>query len=211
MLQGASAMDIYTPSLEYYVYAYLREDGSPYYIGKGKRKRYLHSKNDRIKPPKDQSRIIICESGLTNIGACAIERRLIRWYGRKSDNSGILLNITEGGEGNTSPRTAHWIENHSRLLQGKQLTKEHIDKIKTMDRSYMQTKSYKEKVSSSKKGVSNTKLINREFTDETRKKLSLAQKKRLSDSKNHPMFGKKHSEDTKKKISKTKKLKTFQV
>jgi hypothetical protein len=73
----------------------------PYYIGKGSVTRAFSSKKgERIHPPKDRNLIVICERHLTNIGACAIERRLIRLWGRKGiDNNGILRNITPGGEG----------------------------------------------------------------------------------------------------------------
>jgi len=83
----------------YYVYAYLRKDGSPYYIGKGHGRRWKHRKNEFFQTPKDKNRIVFLETNLSEIGALALERRMIRWYGRKDNNTGILHNRTDGGEG----------------------------------------------------------------------------------------------------------------
>ncbi len=99
-------MDIYSPSLKYYVYAYVRKKdsktakaGTPYYIGKGSNDRAWRRRPcDKVRAP-EKNQIIILEKNLTSVGAFALERRYIEWYGRKDNKTGILINLTDGGEG----------------------------------------------------------------------------------------------------------------
>jgi len=105
----------------YYVYAYIRSKdsatakaGTPYYIGKGK---YDRAYKTHIVPvPKDRQYIVFLETGLTELGALALERRMIRWYGRTFEG-GILRNTHEGGTGGPQPK--HVRKKISDKLKGK--------------------------------------------------------------------------------------------
>jgi len=193
-------------SLKYYVYAYIRSKdsktakaGTPYYIGKGTRKRaYVrHS----ISKPNDSSKIIICESNLSEIGAYAIERKLISFWGRKIDNSGILHNKTLGGPG----------------LDGYILNTEQKTKISVKNKNRIFSDSHRKKLSEAAKISSK---LRPPMSDQTKSKISAASSQIIRKSGiDNPLFGikrpdhgefmKKHLKDnpriisaeTKKKIS----------
>ena len=111
----------------YYVYAYIRVDGSPYYIGKGKHK--------HVATPKDKSKIIFLETNLTELGALALERRMIKWYGKKCDRTGILRNLTDGGDGTSGfTHSTETKKKMSEAAKGRVISekqrKEHSEKLK---------------------------------------------------------------------------------
>lgn len=112
----------------FYVYAFLRLDNTPYYVGKGKDDR-AYSKNRVIKPPKDKSRIVFLRTGLTEDKAFEWERFYIKHYGRKDIGTGILRNKTDGGDGHSNP-SRETREKHKERMK-KILTRMHSKRDET--------------------------------------------------------------------------------
>ncbi len=87
----------------FYTYLWLREDGTPYYAGKGKGRRGFKSNGHGILfCPTDKRRILVQEFP-TEADAFAAEIFLISYYGRVDNGTGCLRNRTDGGDG-----TAGW-------------------------------------------------------------------------------------------------------
>jgi hypothetical protein len=82
----------------YYTYAYLCEDGTPYYIGKGKENRAF-KKHSVGTPPRD--RILFLKKNLTEKEAFAHEMYMIDVLGRIDLGTGILKNKNAGGNGSS--------------------------------------------------------------------------------------------------------------
>ena len=84
---------------QFYSYLWLRPDGTPYYAGKGKGKRAFRTQgHGSLNCPKDFSQIRLFLLP-TEEAAFAFECMLIRLFGRKDLGTGILRNLTDGGEG----------------------------------------------------------------------------------------------------------------
>lgn len=83
----------------FYTYAYLREDRTPYYIGKGQTRRLYQKGGKPCGVPKDKNRIIKLKQNLTEEEAFTHEIYMIAVFGRKDLRTGILYNRTDGGDG----------------------------------------------------------------------------------------------------------------
>lgn len=77
---------------KFYTYLWLREDGTPYYVGKGFGGRASRTGS----PPRERIIVQYFESEKDALDA---ERFLISFYGRADNKTGILHNITDGGDG----------------------------------------------------------------------------------------------------------------
>jgi len=150
----------------YYVYAYLRKDNTPYYIGKGNNKR-AYSNEHRVNLPSEKERIIIMERNLSELGALALERRYIRWYGRKDNNTGILRNMTDGGE--TAAGRTPWNKGKTGL-KGHPCSEKTKQKLKESRLGKPRPKDVIEKMKKTKTGVPNPSA-RRPMSQETKNKI----------------------------------------
>lgn len=217
--------------MDYYVYALLdpRKPGifnfegvsfnhEPFYIGKGKNKRcYNHFRNlnninlktNKIKKILKTGLIPIIQKIQTNLSetvAHNAEKQLIKTIGRRNIKTGLLTNLTDGGEG----------------ISGciRKLTELHKCKISEALKGKAKSVQHRKSLSEAKKGVVGN-FLGKKHNLETRIKMSDARKgKTLEDicgsekaaliknkmsksrlgNKNH-FYGKTHTNETKKKIS----------
>jgi hypothetical protein len=177
---------------DFYTYAYLRESGTPYYIGKGRGQRAYSAYRSVPKPPVE--RILILKQNLTEEEAFKHEIYMIAVFGRKDTGTGILYNFTDGGEG------------CSGRICGEE-TRNKLREANSGEKSPMYGKpgtfTGKEHTPEAKEKMRQKKL-GKKLSDETKEKMRKPkiQKKKRNCKPRGPM-----SEETKRKISETKRKK----
>ena len=176
----------------YYTYAYLREDGTPYYVGKGKGDRAYRKVGKPCATPKDKNKIIYLKTNLTEEQSFNHERYMIFILGRKDLGTGILLNKSDGGEG------------ASGCIPSEETRRKRSVKMKG-ENNPLYGKRGKDSPRYGKKHTQETKdkirksLQGNVISEETRIKISEKNKLNRLGEKN-PFYGRKHSEETKQKM-----------
>ena len=115
----------------YYTYAWLREDMSPYYVGKGigNRAYRAHKRGDSYISAPPRNRVIFLKKNLTEFDAYKHENYIIFILGLKSEG-GILINMSYGGEGSSGRKPSEYcIKRTKEANIGKTLTEDHKKKV----------------------------------------------------------------------------------
>ena len=158
----------------YYTYAYLREDRTPYYIGKGKGNRIV-SNQRKINKPKDKSRIIFLKQNLTEAEAFKHEIYMIAVLGRKDLGTGILHNKTDGGDGPSGAiRSEEFKRKISEVNKGNQhwKNKKHTDETKKKLSGVSKGKPKSESHKEALKRAWEKRRLEKPITEETKRKMS---------------------------------------
>jgi hypothetical protein len=204
--------------MEFYSYLWLREDGTPFYVGKGSGKRAF-IRHGKFYPPKDKSLILVLPRA-TEAEAFATEIELIANWGRKDIGTGCLHNHTDGGENPPKRQkgTFKWSEEQklklsevrigkpilkARGLKRSEETKEKMRKPRsykwTLSEETKQAQSLAATAREAKKkaqGIHCGQVFGYTHTDEAKQKISAAKKGKPSWNKGVPT-----SEDTRALLS----------
>jgi hypothetical protein len=169
----------------YYVYLWVREDRTPYYVGKGKEYRaYVkHTWGKRWISPPPKDRIVIVKYFDDEEESYLFEEWLISTYRRKSEG-GILINRSIGGK------------NRASLIRSQEeKEKLRVESVKKYKQSEKGRETHKKWVEENKEKV---KEIKKKYRDNNREKLN--EKGRNSQTKKE--LDKKWREQNKEKMKK---------
>ncbi len=189
---------------DFYAYLWLRENRTPYYVGKGHGDRAFVSSKHNVHRPKDRSRIVVI-SCRNEQEAFDTEKNLILNWGRKDLGTGVLYNFTDGGQGQSGAvisqerraRQAAKVRGRPSKRKGMKVSEETRLKIK-------QAKSFISEETRKRMSIALTGRKN-PHTKEWDKKISDGQKRRAPETwlrgPANPFFGKKHSPESLAKMS----------
>lgn len=172
----------------FYVYSHIQEDtGEVFYIGKGHGNR-AYSKVCRSNLWKNVAKkhgwkaVLLCDD-LTEAEAFEVEKFYIKEYGRRDLGTGNLVNLTDGGEGFSG---LMFSDTHKENLKNRVFTeswKKNMSLAKLGKPCVNVGKKIKPRSEEAKKRTSDTlkgrpsKLKGRTYSDETRKRVSEANRK----------------------------------
>ena len=212
----------------YYVYMYLKENGTPFYVGKGKGNRHLaHLQEAKKSSTKDTNRlkintikkmlnegkepkIVFIDKNINEDSAFELEEFLISEIGRIDLKTGTLTNLTNGGDGAAGQSRDMTGENNPNFGKtgelcywwGRKHTEETKLKMSEVQTGRVMTEEHKTNMRKpkSEKGRANIAKARKEslYRPSEETKLKLSL---AGKGKPSPLKGRKASEETKRKIS----------
>ncbi len=178
--------------MTYYVYAhYVPGSNVPFYIGVGTKVRAYNTTKRSVLWKRYVAKygldVKILTDNLSKDEAMSMEKQLIKEHGRLNNNTGVLVNLTDGGEGTYGVvRSVETRRKLSEAQKNKHHTEETKQKLREINLGKKRTDETKKKISKSMSGKTHTKetreklsrlLKGRVISEEHKRKLSEATKK----------------------------------
>ena len=199
------------------VYQHRKKDtGELFYIGIGNNKRRATSTFKRSQlwhniVNKHGLNVEITHSDICWEEACCIEQYLISFYGRRDLGTGILINMTDGGDGRygakISEETRIKMSNSHKGKPGARTGYKNSDETREKIRQHFlihgspnkdkpKTEEHRRKISETLKKRADNNWHGRKHSEESIQKMRLSH----GSGENNPRYGKKHSEETIQKM-----------
>ena len=193
-----------------YVYRHIRKDKNKvFYIGIGSDENHIRANNfkgrneiwDNIHS-KSEVFVEILFDNITWVEACEIEKKLISEYGRLNNKTGILANMTDGGEGTLNrilsdetrlklgrgnrgkKRTEESKSKQSESTKGQKKPESQSLKLKSFRTGKKWDENVRKKISEKKIGQTSWNK-GLKFSEEIKEKMSLSKKNKKVGGENH--------------------------